>query len=71
MMDTPLGKKSCVVVSFQTLFQGVMKQSSGDSFIWLTDDDRRFVVRLQAQIKVGAISAQLKSVEPGERPNAN
>jgi hypothetical protein len=70
MMDTPLGKKSCFVGKIQTRYQGVMKQENGDSLIWLTDDDRRFIVRLEAHIKVGAVVAQLKHVELGEKPNA-
>jgi hypothetical protein len=69
-MDTPLGKKNCVVVQVQTRYNGVMKQKKGDSFIWLTDDDRRFIVHLEAEVKVGSIKAQLKSVVLGEKPNA-
>ncbi|MBS1961086.1 MAG: DUF3108 domain-containing protein [Bdellovibrionales bacterium] len=68
-MDTPLGKKRCVVIRPQTRFQGVIKQEKGDSFIWLTDDDRRFIVRLEAEVKVGSVSARLTSVEPGEKPD--
>jgi len=68
-LDTPLGRKRCVVVKPQTRFNGVLKQERGDSFIWLTDDDRRFIVRLEAQVKVGSVAAQMKSVELGEKPN--
>ncbi len=70
MMDTPMGKRQCIVVRPQTRFQGVMKQERGPSYIWLTDDDRRFVVRLEAKVKVGSVAARLKEVEPGERPTA-
>lgn len=68
MMDTPLGKKQCIVVRPQTRYQGVMKQERGESYIWLTDDDRRFIVRLEAKVKVGSVAAQLKKVELGEKP---
>lgn len=70
MQDTPLGKKMCVVVKPQTRYNGVLKQEKGESFIWLTDDDRRFIVRLEAQVKVGAVAAKLTKVELGEKPNA-
>lgn len=70
MQDTPMGKRMCIVVKPQTRYNGVMKQEKGESFIWLTDDDRRFIVRLEAQVKVGAVAAQLKKVELGEKPNA-
>jgi hypothetical protein len=70
MMDTPLGKKMCIVVRPQTRYQGVMRQERGESYIWLTDDDRRLVVRLEAKVKVGSVAARLKEVELGEKPNA-
>ncbi|MBC7386465.1 MAG: DUF3108 domain-containing protein [Cryobacterium sp.] len=69
MMDTPLGKKKCIIVRPQTRYQGVLKQEKGDSFIWLTDDDRRFIVRLEAKVKIGSVAARLKKVELGEKPN--
>lgn len=68
MLDTPLGKIQTIVVRPQTRFQGVMKQQKGDSFIWLSDDDRRFVMRLEAEVKVGTVVARLKKVERGEKP---
>jgi hypothetical protein len=67
MMDTPLGRVRTVVVKPQTKFQGVLEKK-GDSFIWLTDDDRRFVVRLEAKVKIGTVVANLKSVELGTPP---
>jgi hypothetical protein len=70
MMDTPLGKRNTIVVRPQTRYNGVMKQEHGDSFIWLTDDDRRFVVRLEAKVKIGSVAAQLKEVVLGEQPPA-
>jgi len=69
MMDTPMGRKQTIVIKPQTRYNGVMKQEHGDSFIWLTDDDRRFIVRLEAKVKVGSVAAQLKKVELGEKPS--
>jgi hypothetical protein len=70
MMDTPLGKVRTIVLKPQTRYQGVMKQEHGDSFIWVTDDERRFIVRLEAKVKVGSVAASLKKVELGEKPNS-
>jgi len=67
MMDTPLGRIQTVVVRPEMKFQGILKKQ-GDSFIWLTDDDRRFVVRLEAKVRIGTIIATLKKVEPGTPP---
>jgi hypothetical protein len=68
MMDTPLGRRRTIVVNPQTRYNGVMKQEKGAGFIWLTDDDRRFIVRLEAKVKIGSVAAQLKKVELGEKP---
>jgi len=68
MMDTPLGRVQTVVVSPQTRYNGVAKQEKGAGTIWLTDDDRRFIVRLEAKVKIGAVAAQLKKVELGTPP---
>jgi hypothetical protein len=67
MMRTPMGKVRCVVVKPETKYQGVLKKQ-GDSFLWLTDDDRRVVVRLEAKVRIGTVIANLKGFEPGTAP---
>jgi hypothetical protein len=68
MADTPFGRRQTILVNPQTRYNGVMKQEKGEGFIWLTDDDRRFIVRLEAKVKIGSVAAQLKKVELGEKP---
>ncbi len=70
MVDSPMGRIRTIVIRPQTRYNGVLKQEQGDSFIWLTDDDRRLVVRLEAKVKIGYVAAQLKKVELGEPPTA-
>jgi len=67
MLDTPIGKVPTVVVKPEMKFQGILKKQ-GDSFIWLTDDDRRLVVRLEAKVKIGTVIGVLKKVEAGTPP---
>ena len=52
---SPLGKVRAVVVKPETKYQGVL-QKRGDSFLWLSGDERRFPLRLEAKVKIGAIS---------------
>jgi len=68
MLDTPLGKIRTIVVSPKTKFQGVMKQNEKNSFIWLSDDDRRFVMRVEAEVKIGTVVAKAIKVEKGTPP---
>lgn len=68
MMDTPLGPRKCVVLKPEARFRGVL-QKSGESLIWLTDDDRRFLVRLEAKIKIGTVVGSLQKVRLGIPPS--
>jgi hypothetical protein len=66
-IDGPNGPMQTVVVKPETKFQGVA-QKRGDSFIWLSDDERRYIVRLEAKVKVGTVVARLKKIVPGTTP---
>lgn len=67
VMSTPKGKVKCIVLKPDTKFQGIL-QKRGDSFIWVTDDERRFLVRLEAKVRIGTVVAQLKELEDGTPP---
>lgn len=64
---TPMGKVRCIVIQPEMQYQGVLKKQ-GDSFLWLTDDDRRIVVKLEAKVRIGTVVAELKKFEPGMAP---
>jgi hypothetical protein len=63
-LETPAGTLDTVVVKPQVTADGAFKPI-GDILIWLTDDDRKFIVRLESKIKIGTIVAKLKSIEKG------
>ncbi|MBC7692791.1 MAG: DUF3108 domain-containing protein [Methylotenera sp.] len=67
MMETPLGKVRTIVLKPEAKYQGIL-QKKGDSFVWLTDDDRRYPVHLEAKVRIGTVVADLKKIEPGEPP---
>lgn len=67
ILDTPMGKIPTVVLRPDTKYQGIL-QKKGESFIWLSDDDRRVLVRLEAKVRIGTVVAQLKKMEPGTEP---
>jgi hypothetical protein len=62
-----LGEKMTIKVKPQTRFNGALTQKS-DSFLWYTDDERRFMVRMEANVKVGTIVAALREVVLGTPP---
>jgi hypothetical protein len=65
MLSTALGRVPTVVIQPEMKYQGVLKKN-GDSFLWLTDDERRIPVRLEAKVKVGTVVAHLKKIELGQ-----
>lgn len=63
-LDTEIGKLETIVVKPEISLGGAFKPT-GDILIWLTDDERKFPVRIESKIKIGTIIAKLKSLDPG------
>ena len=61
---TPAGTFQTVVVRPQIQLGGVF-QPVGEILFWLTDDDRKFFVRIESKIKIGTIVGVAKSIERG------
>jgi hypothetical protein len=59
------GEFETVVVKPSIQLGGVFKPV-GDILIWLTDDDRKFIVKIESAIKIGTIKAKAVKIEPGQ-----
>jgi hypothetical protein len=66
-IDTPVGRFDCLVYEPQMETDGLFKRS-GKLEVWLTRDAARMPVKMQSQIKIGAVSAILIDMERGRRP---
>ncbi len=64
-LDTVLGEVDTIVVRPTTRFQGVIQQRSGESFAWYTDDAFRYLVRMEAKVKIGTVVIKLNKLIPG------
>ena len=64
-LKTPMVKMNAVKVKILTRFKGVLQQQ-GDSFLWFTDDDRKYLLRFEAKVKIGWVSGITKKIQPGE-----
>ncbi|MCM2282532.1 MAG: DUF3108 domain-containing protein [Bdellovibrionaceae bacterium] len=60
-LSTAIGELNTVVIRPKLEIDGVFKPM-GEVYFWLTDDDRKFVVRIEAKIKIGKVVAQVKSI---------
>ena len=63
-LDTAIGEMNTVVVKPQFEVDGLFKPV-GDILIWMTDDDRKLIVRIESKIRIGTLVAKLRSIEKG------
>lgn len=64
---TGAGKIRSIKIRPDVKFQGIL-QGSGESYIYLSDDERRYCTRLEAQVKIGKFILDLKEIIPGLDP---
>jgi hypothetical protein len=65
-LPAPLGRGVPTVVIEPEIVEGTgLFVKEGRLKIWLTDDARRIPVRMRSKVKVGSVSADLESYEPG------
>lgn len=64
-LDTELGTFDTLVIRPIARFEGIL-QTSGDSTIWVTDDPRHFILKLETKIKIGYLVGKIKKIEDKE-----
>jgi hypothetical protein len=63
-VETPAGRYRAFKVKVRTQFDGRFS-TKRDSYLWLADDPRRFLVKASADFAVGSLVAELKSYRAG------
>lgn len=66
ILDTKLGPMKAIVVQPTFFLKGKFKPI-GDNFIWLSDDDRRYILRIESKIKIGTLVSEVVSINPGKQ----
>lgn len=64
VLSTALGPMKAIVIQPNIVLKGKFK-SIGDNFIWLSDDDRKYVLRIESKIKIGTLVSEVISIKPG------
>jgi hypothetical protein len=54
------GSFDTIVIKPILKFEGVFVQK-GDLYVWLTDDERRMPVKMESEVRIGAVTAELAS----------
>ncbi|MEY4617141.1 MAG: hypothetical protein RJB66_2101 [Pseudomonadota bacterium] len=63
-IETEAGFFDTIVVKPEFEIDGVFRPV-GDIFFWLTDDDRKMIVRIESEIKIGTLVMEAIQVDPG------
>lgn len=63
-LSTDAGDFDAVVIKPEVMLKGKFKPV-GDNYIWLSDDDRKYVLRIEAKIKIGTLVSEVVKIEPG------
>ena len=64
-LNTKAGKFKTIKIKPKFTVNGTFKPV-GDIFLWLTDDDRKLIVRIEAKIKIGSIVGEAEKVVLGK-----
>lgn len=64
-LNTKLGPMKAIVVQPNITLKGKFKPI-GDNFIWLSDDDRKYILRIESKIKIGTLVSEVVSINPGK-----
>lgn len=63
-LETSVGTFDTVVIRPEVELKGKLKPV-GENLIWLTDDDRKMVLRIESKIKIGTLVSQIIQLDRG------
>lgn len=64
VLETDAGRFDAIKIRAEIVSRGALTQT-GDLFLWLSDDDRRHILRIEAKIKIGTLVSEVTSIDPG------
>ncbi len=67
VLDTELGPMKAIVMQPNITLKGKFKPI-GENLIWLSDDEHKYILRIEAKIKIGTLVSEVVSIKPGKTP---
>lgn len=64
-LKTAVGEFDALVIKPEFTLQGKFKPS-GENLIWISNDDRKYILRIESEIKIGTLVSEVVSIEPGK-----
>lgn len=63
-LATDAGTFEAIKVKATIVTRGALSQT-GDIFIWISDDERKYLLRVEAKIKIGTLVSEVIEIKPG------
>ena len=64
-LETEIGEFDTIVIKPEITVKGVFRPI-GDIYFWLSDDDRKFILRIESSIKIGTIVSEVIRLNKGK-----
>lgn len=63
-ISTNAGEFDAIVIRPEIELKGKFNPV-GDNYIWLSDDDRKYILRIESKIKIGTLVSEVVEIKPG------
>ena len=65
-ITTPAGEFDAIQIKAQIVSRGALEQA-GDVYFWLSDDAHKYMLRIEAKIKIGTLVSEVIEIKPGKK----
>ncbi len=63
-IETEAGEFNAIKIKASIMSRGALTQA-GNIYFWISDDDRKYVLRIEAEIKIGKLVSEVVEIIPG------
>jgi len=63
-LNTEAGEFNAIKIKASIVTRGALSQT-GDIFLWLSDDEHKYILRIEAKIKIGTLVSEVIEIEKG------
>lgn len=64
-LTTDAGTFDAIKIKAEVVSRGALSQA-GNFFVWLSDDDHKYILRIEVEIKIGTIVSEVIEIVPGK-----
>lgn len=63
VLQTPVGAKNTLLVKLERGPQGIFSKTTGESLLWFSDDEHKYLVQFEMNLKFGKLSGVLSNLQ--------